>query len=360
MKRILYILLPVLLILLCACFRQTPPEAAATPAPTAEPELIEEDELILITPVPTDTPEPPTPTPEPTPTPTPSPSPTPGPSPEPSGLIGWSVGGFVPREEQSSTETEYIGENLHFTVSAVTDHELFRHKLTYYVTDIYLRDIRCLRTAAAKDFKSKNRDTVAKIAKRSDALLAISGDMFNAHNHQLVIRNGEVYDTGTYDKWEVCFLYLDGTMETMTVAAYKANGPSKEVWQAWEFGPSLLDADGHALDKFPSSKVNPVNPRCAIGYYEPGHYCFVTVDGRQKHSTGLELRELSKLMEMLGCKLAFNLDGGGSASLYWNGGIFSKPCNGGREMADIVYLIDYLDDEPSRDVDPSPSVDPSL
>ena len=42
MKRILYILLPALLILLCACFRQTPPEAAATPAPTASPELIED------------------------------------------------------------------------------------------------------------------------------------------------------------------------------------------------------------------------------------------------------------------------------------------------------------------------------
>ena len=45
-------------------------------------------------------------------------------------------------------------------------------------------------------------------------------------------------------------------------------------------------------------------------------------------------------MEQLGCKLAFNLDGGQSASLFWNDQIYSKPCNGGRDMADIVYLID--------------------
>ena len=54
----------------------------------------------------------------------------------------------------------------------------------------------------------------------------------------------------------------------------------------------------------------------------------------------MDLAELSRLMEQLGCKLAFNLDGGQSASLFWNGQIYSKPCNGGRDMADIVYLVD--------------------
>ncbi|MBR4905758.1 MAG: phosphodiester glycosidase family protein [Clostridia bacterium] len=346
MKRSILIIMFLFALFFCACGGLNS-AVTSTPAPTVSPEIIAEDELVFITPVPTDTPEPPTPTPEPTPTPTPSPSPTPTPTPEPEGLIGWVEGGFVPREEQFMTETEYAGENLHFTVSTITDDELFHHKLTYYVTDIYLRDIRCLRTAAAKDFKpsSSSRDSVARIAKREGALLAISGDMFNAHTNRFVIRNGEVFNTKTHDNWEICFLYTDGTFEPMTVEAYKKNGPSKEVWQAWEFGPSLLDADGHALNKFPNSNVKPLNPRCAIGYYEPGHYCFVTVDGRQKHSKGLELFELAKLMEMLSCKAAFNLDGGGSASLYWNGGIYSKPSNGDRDMSDIVYLIDYEADD---------------
>lgn len=342
MKRSILIIMLLAALLLCACGGQNAAEMPSSPAP-ATPEIIGEDELVYISPVPTDTPVPLTPTPEPTPTPTPAPTPTPSPTPEPEGLIGWSIGGFVPREEQFVTETEYAGENLHFTVSTIKDDELFNHPLTYYVTDIYLRDIQCLRTAAAKNFKSSSRDSVARIAAREGALLAISGDMFNAHTRQLVIRNGVVYDEKAYDNWEVCFLYTDGTMEPMTVEAYKKNGPSKEVWQAWEFGPALLDEDGHAIEKFSNSKIKPLNPRCAIGYYEPGHYCFVTVDGRQKHSRGLTLDELSKLMEMLGCTAAFNLDGGGSASLYWNGGIYSKPSDeaGARDMSDIVYLIDY-------------------
>lgn len=346
MKRLIQLLFLISLsVLFCFCGSQgqvdSPVASEPEPTPTAVSTIDAVDELVLVTPVPTDTPEPPTPTPEPTPTPTPSPTPTPEPTPEPTGLIGWTEGGFVPREEQTVTDTEYKGEKLHFTVSTVFDDTTFKSEVTYYVTDIYLRDINCIRTAAAGTFKSKTRDNVDHIAKHVNALLAISGDMFNAHKHRLVIRNGEVYDKKLYSDWEVCFLYLDGTMETMTADEYKIALLRDDIWQAWQFGPSLLDKEGHALTQFPHSQVRPQNPRCVIGYYEPGHYCFVTVDGRQKgHSLGLELVELARLMESLGCKLAFNLDGGESASLYWNGRIYSKPCNGGREMADIVYLIE--------------------
>lgn len=330
---------------------ETPAFAASTESPvspafSAAPTDVSEETLVLITPTPEPTPVPteePTPTPAPTPTPTPSPTPTPEPTPEPPGLIGWSQGGFVPREEQRFEENEYAGETLHVTVTKVVDNELVGRKLTYYVTDIYLRDIRCLRTESAKGFGSGARADVAVMAKRVNAIAAISGDMFNQHKHQLVIRNGEVFDTKSYSNWDVCLLYQDGTMETMTAESFKSFGARSEVWQAWNFGPSLLDSEGHALTKFPTSDVNPQNPRSVIGYYEPGHYCFVTVDGRQKHSRGLTLQELAQLMESLGCRIAYNLDGGESASLYWNGGIYSKPSGDGRDMSDIVYLIDIDD-----------------
>ena len=349
MKRFLQVFILISILLLLACKEQPAPEPVTESTPdatSAAASEIEEDLLVLITPAPTPTPEPPTPTPDPTPTPEPTPTPTPEPTPEPEGLIGWTAGGFVPREETVSTETEYISDNLHITVTKVVDNELVGRNLTYYVTDIYLRDIRCLRTAAAKSFRHDNRTKVATMAARENAIAAISGDMFNQHlNRQLCIRNGVVYCNKTYENWEICLLYLDGTMETMTVEEYKAKDPSGEIWQAWEFGPSLLDADGHALNKFPNSKVKPQNPRSVIGYYEPGHYCFVTVDGRQRHSHGLQLDELARLMESLGCKVAFNLDGGESASLYWNGGIFSKPSDGGRSMADIVYVCEPVPSE---------------
>ena len=80
------------------------------------------------------------------------------------------------------------------------------------------------------------------------------------------------------------------------------------------------------------------NPRTAIGYYEPGHYCFVVVDGRGE-SVGVTLSSLSRLMEDLGCKAAYNLDGGDSAQLWWNGEIVSAASNTSRVIGDIIYLL---------------------
>ena len=82
-----------------------------------------------------------------------------------------------------------------------------------------------------------------------------------------------------------------------------------------------------------------VNPRCAIGYFEPGHYCFVVVDGRRPgYSNGVTMKMLSRLMYDLGCTVAYNLDGGASAQMYWNGDIYNYPSGNGRTISDIVYI----------------------
>ena len=112
----------------------------------------------------------------------------------------------------------------------------------------------------------------------------------------------------------------------------------------WKFGPKLLDADGVPMTTFnTSSPIKWENPRSAIGYYEPGHYCFVVVDGRQDgYSRGLKIEELAKLFADLGCKAAYNLDGGASAVMTFNDAIYSRPSNGGRALGDAL-LIKELD-----------------
>ena len=92
-------------------------------------------------------------------------------------------------------------------------------------------------------------------------------------------------------------------METISGSETTLNDVlERDPWQAWQFGPSLLTEGGRARTSFPNTSISPGNPRSCIGYYEPGHYCFVLVDGRQKASRGLSLKELAVLMESLGCK----------------------------------------------------------
>ena len=66
-----------------------------------------------------------------------------------------------------------------------------------------------------------------------------------------------------------------------------------------------------------------------------------------RRSTGLNLKELAALMEELGCKAAYNLDGGQSSVLWFNGRIFSTPYSGGRRIGDIVMITDRPTSDPS-------------
>ena len=102
----------------------------------------------------------------------------------------------------------------------------------------------------------------------------------------------------------------------------------------------LLDANGQPMTEF-NSNVNRANPRSAIGYYEPGHYVFLLVDGRQPgYSSGMTTEEMSQLFYDMGCKVAYNLDGGQSAVMTYNGAVANKPYNGGRSISDIIYITD--------------------
>ena len=119
---------------------------------------------------------------------------------------------------------------------------------------------------------------------------------------------------------------------------------ARDPWITWNFGPMLLDSEGQPLEKYnyPDS-IEGSNPRSALGYYEPGHYCFVVIDGRQNgYSMGLSIPELAELMAELGCKAAYNLDGGISAQMTWRDALVNSP-KSSRSIRDIVYIAESED-----------------
>ena len=52
------------------------------------------------------------------------------------------------------------------------------------------------------------------------------------------------------------------------------------------------------------------------------------------------MKQTSALMEQLGCAAAYNLDGGQSSVLWYNGENLSNPYNGGRNVMDAVLILD--------------------
>lgn len=341
-KKQLRIYLPVLLavFLLCARGKET---AARSANDTGTPEqpldslirdqvTVNEDPLVItITPVPVATAEPvPAPSSEPTPTPTPEPTPSPSPSPKFAGKY---------TDEVIETENSYTSPDISYSWYSVTDKDSYSEIVTYFVVDIYVKDATLIKTGfASGSFTSMAYRSMQYVSEKVGAVIAISGDYARARDFGLVIRNGEVLRTKLDPKRDVGVLFKDGSFKTYLAREVPLDEIlASDPWQSWCFGPALLDDRGHAKTNF-NSDVRGINPRAVFGYYEPGHYCFVLVDGRQeKYSMGMRMSELSCLMESLGCSAAINLDGGLTAQLAWRGKNINHPLRY-RELHDIIYI----------------------
>ena len=104
-----------------------------------------------------------------------------------------------------------------------------------------------------------------------------------------------------------------------------------------ENGQSVID-EGDEVGKAMVS-----NPRTAIGQVGPLHYIRIVSDGRTNESEGFSLKELSNILVDRGCITAYNLDGGGSSTMVFNGEVINNPTTNGksikeREVSDIVYI----------------------
>ncbi len=234
------------------------------------------------------------------------------------------------------TQDSYRDSNVSVTLSKNT---LEDGKITYYLADIYVTDVKYLQTALAGDtYGTGYRDSIADMAAEMGAVLAVNGDYYGNTTEGVVIRNGVLYRANPTD-CDVCVLYSNGVMDVMNGASFSVDDAiAGGAWQAWKFGPALLDQSSQPITSFSStSRLIAANPRTAIGYYEPGHYCLIVVDGRGD-SAGITMPQLSRLFYDLGCTAAYNLDGGNSSVMVWNGEVANEPSGGGRESSDCIFI----------------------
>lgn len=221
-------------------------------------------------------------------------------------------------------------------------------QVTYFVADVELSDATVLRSAFANDsFGSNIIERTSEIASDHDAVLAINGDYYGFRDTGIVIRNGVVYrDEGARDG---LVFYTDGTAEiydetTTTADELLADG----AWNTLSFGPALVEdgaivsgIDNVEIDtNFGNHSIQGNQPRTAVGVIDENHLVFVVVDGREQgYSVGVTMTELAQIMVDLGAETAYNLDGGGSSTMYFDGEVINQPSNNGeRGTSDILYI----------------------
>ncbi|MEA4914214.1 MAG: phosphodiester glycosidase family protein [Christensenella sp.] len=261
------------------------------------------------------------------------------------GLLGGKFAEKFTTGEVEQTDTSYKSANVSIEITKNTTGTESK-PIVYYLADIYIKDISSFRTAVALDYKDQNKGdrknvmSTLQLSQLTQSIIGLSGDNFAFHDG-IVVRNGVEWERILPVYGDVCVLYYDGTMETYSQKIKGAQVDeiyAKEPYQIWTFGPQLLE-DGQVPTSFANGKANPLS---AIGYYEPGHYCFILVDGRQKdYSWGMTYTQLAQVFFDLGCKAAFNLDGGDTAVMTYLGEWRSQPEESSpRDTSDILYIAE--------------------
>ena len=241
------------------------------------------------------------------------------------------------------TSTSYQDENISINIATQRV-----DNTTVYIADVVLSDADLLKTAFAQDtFGTNITETTSSQAKSKNAILAINGDFYGADKKGYVIKNGVIYRDSVradseYDDLVVCENGEFGIINEKDISAQQLveNG----VVQLFAFGPALVENGEVVVDEDTEvGKAMASNPRTAIGIVDELHYVFLVADGRSSESEGLSVYELAQLMKSYGCETAYNLDGGGSSTMYFNGQVINRPTTNGRsfkerEVSDIVYI----------------------
>ncbi|EGC22195.1 phosphodiester glycosidase family protein [Streptococcus sanguinis] len=246
-------------------------------------------------------------------------------------------------ETATVTDTSYSDDNISVTLTEKTV-----RNTQVYIADVTVSSSEYLKTAFAQNTYGNNVTAkTSETAANNNAILAVNGDYYGANTTGYVIRNGVVYrDTVREDSSNGDLaIYKDGSFKIIYEDQVSANQLVKDgVVNFLAFGPSLVENGEIVVDT--NSEVGQSmssNPRTAIGIIDENHYIIIVSDGRTSESEGLSLYQMAEIMKSYGVKTAYNLDGGGSSTLYFNGQVINKPTTNGntiseRSVSDIVYI----------------------
>ena len=235
----------------------------------------------------------------------------------------------------------YSDKNITITLTEYREYDT-----SIYVADITLTSAEYLKTAFAENTYGRNiKEKTSEIAESVGAILAINGDFYGAQSEGYVIRNGILYRSDAAENNEDLAILTDGSFQIFNESDYSAESVlSSGAWQTFAFGPALVQGGEIAVTEDEEvGKSMASNPRTAIVSYGGLHYAFVVSDGRTSESEGLSLYQLAEFLQSIGAQTAYNLDGGGSSTMYFNGEVVNNPTTNGkkikeRSVSDIVYI----------------------
>ena len=230
----------------------------------------------------------------------------------------------------------------------------------YWYAEIRLTDASQLRTMAAStdgSFSRSGEMNGLRFAQRATAVVAINGDFWGSREKRgmgYIVRQGILYQNNLAAVRQADSLLMDVLLidedGDFTVLQQPTQGKipgllnGKRVLNAFSFGPILV-RDGEAVSNYHQSDfwldmaADQPRQRMCICQTGPLQYLVLCCSGPYKENAGMTLRELGELAASLGARTAYNLDGGYSTLLYFNGRSLNQSGNTKpRALMDIIYF----------------------
>ncbi len=255
------------------------------------------------------------------------------------------------------TESSYTDSQIEVTITKYREYDS-----DIFVADIVLKYPDLLKTQLSKAVKGSTWEVVSDISKACDNLIiSVNGDCW-ASRSGYSIKNGVLlrnkitkYTDGITREepdQEDYVIFSDGSARVIREGDISAEElVEMGAWQLFNFGPVLIDdyKDVSRTSISTSNVATELAPRTAIGVVDDLHYVFIVVDGRSwtkalnYMNRGVTCYQLAEFGIALGLKSLYNLDGGGSATIYFNGKVLNNPCRHGKKIeeqtvSDIIYV----------------------
>lgn len=219
----------------------------------------------------------------------------------------------------------------------------------WWKADIYIADASQLRSVSAGGFDTSVVVKGTVLAKRVRAVLAIDGDYYWQQKNPLVLRQGTLYMNNLDGRRDALVIDEDGDFHILRKAkktdiSETING--KRIINGWCFGPVLVE-NGERLKVEGTNDMvpNERRQRMAICQAGPLHYVAICCGPPARGSSGMTLQEFADLVYAQGVETAYNLDGGDSTMMIFNGEkINDVRSMSTREVSDILYFASaYVD-----------------
>lgn len=231
------------------------------------------------------------------------------------------------------------------TILAVTWQEVHDDSV-YTFSEIKVEDASQFRRhLAGGEYGSNMQYLTTEMAETVNAVVASAGDFYRFRDFGAVVYQGQAKRVeGTYA--ETCYIDFSGDMhftragEVLSTEAVQQYVDENNINFSLAFGPILVD--NYQLQEHSWYGVGEINEgyaRSALCQMDSLHYLVVTANTTGVHQTIPTVAMFAKNIAATGCRMAYCLDGGQTATIVMNNELVNRPVYGQqRKISDIIYF----------------------